>query len=119
MITPTVGRVVYFRPGNGARSRMHIRPGNLTGGPEQPCRADIVYVWNDRNIAVNVDDHEGQRHYFSPVVLIQDGEKPPKGLSYCEWMPYQKAVAKGEIAPTLHAAGAPHVSTKGTELDSH
>ena len=27
--------------------------------------------------------------------------------------------AKGEIKPTLHAAGAPHVSTKGTELDSH
>ena len=111
MITPTVGRVVYFRPGNGARSRMHVRD-------QQPCRADIVYVWNDRNIAVNVDDHEGQRYYFSPVVLIQDGEKPPEGLSYCEWMPYQQAVAKGEIKPTLHAAGAPHVSTKGTELDS-
>ena len=99
MITPTIGRVVYFRPGNGARSRMHIRD-------HQPCRADIVYVWNDRNIAVNVDDHEGQRHYFSPVVLIQDGEKPPEGLSYCEW-------------PTLHAAGAGHVSTKSTELDNH
>ena len=113
MMIPAIGRVVYFRPGNGARFRMRIRD------QAQPCRADIVYVWNDRNIAVNVDDHEGQRHYFSPVVLIQDGEKPPEGLSYCEWMPYQIAVAKGQIQPTLHAAGAGHVSTKSTELDNH
>ena len=112
MITPTVGRVVYFRPGNGARSRMRVRGG-------QPLRADILFVRDDRHVALNVDDHEGQRHFMPDVLLLQDGETPPIGDSYCEWMPYQKAVAAGKIAPTLHAAGASHVSTKGTELDSH
>ncbi len=110
MITPTVGRVVYFHRGNGARSRMIVR-GN------QPLRADIVYVHDDQYVALNVDDHEGNRHFMPKVFLLQDGP-PVEGLSYAYWMPYQKAVAKGEIAPTLHAAGAPHVSTKGTELDS-
>ncbi len=112
MITPTVGRVVYFRPGEGARSRMIVR-GN------QPLRADIVYVHDDQYVALNVDDHQGKRHFMPKVFLLQDDVKPVAGLSYAEWMPYQKAVAKGEIAPTLHAAGAPHVSTKGTDLDSH
>ncbi len=100
MITPTVGRVVYFRPGNGARSRMFVRDST-------PLRADIVYVWNDRRVSLNVDDHEGKRHYFPDVILIQDGEIPPGDGSYCEWMPYQKAVAKGEIKPALHAQRPP------------
>jgi hypothetical protein len=111
MIVPTVGRVVYFHPGEGARSRMHVRG-------DQPLRADILYVYGDRHVALNVDDHEGQRHFIPHATLMQDGDMPPDG-SYAEWMPYQTAVAKGQIKPTLHAAGASHVSTKGTDLDSH
>jgi hypothetical protein len=65
----------------------------------QPLRADIVYVHDDQYVALNVDDHEGKRHFMSKVFLLQDGDKPPLGGSYAEWMPYQKAVAKGEIAP--------------------
>jgi len=112
MITPTVGRIVYFRPGNGMRAIMHVRD-------DQPMRADIIYVWNDRRVSLNVDDHEGRRHFIPTVQLLQDGDTPPKDGSYAYWMQYQKDVAAGKIAPTLHAAGAPHVSTKGTELDSH
>jgi hypothetical protein len=36
------------------------------------------------------------------VHLHQDGEDRPKE-GFAEWMPYQKSVAKGETAPTLHA----------------
>jgi hypothetical protein len=108
---PTVGRIVYFRPGKGARSMMNVRD-------DQPLRADIVYVWSDRNVSLVVNDHMGVHHFLEHVHLAQEGDLPYDG-SYCEWMPYQKAVAKGEIAPTLHAAGSPHISTKGTELDNH
>jgi hypothetical protein len=86
---------------------------------DKPLRADIVDVHDDRHVALNVDDHEGKRHFIPRAFLLQEGETPMDGLSYCEWMPYQKAVAKGEIKPTLHATGAPHVSTKSTVLDSH
>jgi hypothetical protein len=112
MIIPTVGRIVYFRPGEGAKSRM-----NILG--DQPCKADVLFVHPDGTVNLLVIDHRGCGLVKENVLLIQDGDTPPEGLSYCEWMPYQKVVAKGEIKPTLHAAGALHVSTKSTELDSH
>jgi len=74
----------------------------------------------ERSLGV-APERAAQRAGYAPrcaITLRQEGDPLPSG-SYCEWMPYQKAVAKGEIAPTLHAAGAPHISTKSTELDSH
>lgn len=112
MITPTVGRIVWFYPGNGARSRM-----NAIG--DQPFRADIVYVSDTRRVSLNVDDHLGMRHFVAGAMLLQDDDRAPEGVSYAMWMPYQKAVAKGEIPPTVHATGSPTIATSGTELDSH
>jgi hypothetical protein len=85
MITPTIGRVVYFRPGKSARKIMTVRD-------DQPLRADIVYVWNDRTVSLNVDDHEGKRHFLETVTLLQEGDFPPDA-SYAEWMPYQRGQA--------------------------
>src|SRR5260370_1332722 len=85
MITPTVGRVVYFRRGEGAKSRM-----NILG--DQPCRADVLFVHPDGKVNLHVIDHRGVGHLLEKVPLIQD-EPPPANGSYCEWMQYQKDVA--------------------------
>jgi len=37
------------------------------------------------------------------VHLVQDGEDIPESGTYCQWMPYQISVARGEIPPVLHA----------------
>lgn len=90
MMTPTVGRIVWFR-------------GYGTIPEAQALPAMITYVHNDR--LVNLarwtpfgDPLPGE----SKVVLVQEGDPEPDG-QFCHWMPYQKAVAKGEIPPTLHA----------------
>ncbi len=112
MITPTVGRIVWFYPGPGARSRMNVL-GN------QPMRADIIYVIDDHTVNLSVTDHSGVEYPFDKVPLVQEGETPPERRSYCEWMPCQLAVAKGKILPAVHATGSPTIATSGTEVDSH
>jgi hypothetical protein len=97
MIKPSVGRVVLYRG--------HPDEATALQG-DQPCAAFVVYVWNDRLVNLAVFAHDGNHYPRKSVTLVQDGDEKPSG-AYAEWMPYQKAVAKGEIAPTLHAvAGA-------------
>lgn len=98
MITPTPGRIVWYRPVPGA---VRYREG-------EPLAAIIVAVNSDRSVNLAVFSTWGDVHPAKNVVLLQDGDDPPAPGGYCEWMPYQKAVAKGEIAPTpLHAAAPP------------
>lgn len=94
MITPTVGRIVWYR-------------GYGTVPEAQALPAMIVYVHNDRlvNLA-RWDQHGDPLAGMQRVQLVQDGDPAPDG-HYCTWMPYQTAVAKGEIAPTLHAESKP------------
>ena len=96
MITPTVGRVVWFCP--------HVTDKEMqVHDPRQLCNAHIVYVWNDRTVNLAVHDQNGTPFARTSVRLLQDDDlKPEQGFFAC-WMPYQKAVAKGEIPPTLHA----------------
>jgi hypothetical protein len=90
MIIPTVGRVVWFWPEG------------KTSDDQQPCPAIIAYVWSDRLINIAFFDMNGEPDNETSVPLIQEGEPYPP-TRYCEWMPYQKKVAAGEIEPTLHA----------------
>jgi hypothetical protein len=78
MIVPTVGRVVWFRPGNGSRMMMHVRD------DQQPLLANIIYVWNASRVSLHVTDHEGHTHFLPTVQLLQASETPPP-CSYCEW----------------------------------
>jgi hypothetical protein len=87
MITPTVGRVVWFRPGIRDTERMTVLDG------QQPMKADVVFVRSDRNVNLLVVDHAGDQHPRAGVELIQEGDPVPKSGSYCEWMPYQKGQA--------------------------
>ena len=86
VITPTIGRVVHFRPGPGARAVMCVRS-------EQPLCAHIINVWNERRVALHVIDHEGHTHFIASAQLLQDGDMPPTNISYCEWVQYQRDVA--------------------------
>jgi hypothetical protein len=81
MITPTVGRIVWYRP---------IGP----QADEQPWAAIIVRVHTDRVVNLTVFDHDGYGKPKQGVQLLQEGDAVPSaGGGYCEWMPYQKGQA--------------------------
>ena len=91
MIKPTIGRVVLFHPA-GAEPNA------------QPWPALICHVYSDTSINVGGFDKRGRPFGETEVELVQDsGHGVPSEKSWCEWMPYQKAVAEGKLAPTLHA----------------
>lgn len=94
-ITPTVGRIVYFfatvNPGWGDH-------GDVT----TPRAAIVAKVYDDGSLNLLVIDRNGAPHPVVAVELVQDGEKPT-GTWWCEWMPYQRAVAAGQIPATQHA----------------
>jgi hypothetical protein len=92
MIKPTVGRVVWYWTAQMIKNQ------------QQPYAAIITFVHSDKLINIAYFDADGRAGSNTSVLLLQDGEeKPDYGRPYCEWMPYQKAVASGEISPTLHA----------------
>lgn len=95
MIAPTVGRVLHFYPGT-----------RFTGVPaldNQPLPAMICHVWSDTCVNIAGFDANGSPFALTSVLLVQeDNDIPPPGSNYACWMPYQKAVATGEIAATLH-----------------
>lgn len=84
MISPTVGRKVWYTPAPGDP---HC---NKLGA--QPMDATVVFVHSDRMVNVAVFDHCGIAHAYPSVPLLQEGEATPTG-HYAEWMPYQKGQA--------------------------
>lgn len=89
-IKPTVGRVVWYWLGGTTKQA-------------QPFAAIIAFVLSDSRVNLSVIDPDGGQHGEQDVPLIQEEEeKPGYGINYCEWMPYQKQVAAGQIEPTLH-----------------
>jgi len=90
MIKPTVGRVVWFYKYVDGQ------------GHKGPLAAHVCCVHSDTMVNLMVIDENGNPHANTSVILIQD-DSPAPGHDYCTWMPYQKAVASGAQAPTLHA----------------
>lgn len=89
MITPTVGRKVWYRPSDADKSAH----GMATVGP-QPLDATIIAVWNDACVNLSVIDANGRQHTRLSAILWQDGDMPTG--AYAEWMPYQvKQADKG------------------------
>lgn len=95
MIKPTVGRQVHFwfHSQNRDSQSPHI---------QQPQAATVCYVHHDRLVNLDVISHEGHHTPRYAVELRQDDDPIPT-QDYCEWMPYQKQVAAGEIPPVKHA----------------
>lgn len=91
MIKPTVGRnLLYYPSGN-------------TPETHQPHAAHIAYVWSDTCINIGYWDQNGVPKSATSVLLYNE-EMPKPTTNYCCWMPYQTAVAKGEVPPVLHAS---------------
>lgn len=82
VITPTIGRKVWFHPGSAIPEGMSVFPGG------QPLDATVVYVWHDRMVNLLVVDHAGKQHAVTSVYLLQPGDFACPS-SYAEWMPYQ------------------------------
>lgn len=78
MITPTVGRIVWFYPEG-------ISPA------DQPAAAIVVYVHHERLVNLAVFDHLGYLAGETSVTLLQDDDPPAPRC--CMWMPYQKGQA--------------------------
>lgn len=97
MIKPTVGRIVLFTPSKGDSM--------FQNGYNPPFAAHIAYVWSDSVVNLMVTSPEGQPEPRTSVTLVQDGEPKPEFGSYCEWMDYQKSVAKGEIGSMKTRSG--------------
>lgn len=107
VITPTVGRKVWYRPsawdctGPGAMQTAND-PIHATG--KQPLDATIIAVWGDRMVNVLVTDIVGKQFPATSVTLLQPGDAPsldkdgkPIGR-YVEWMPYQVGQAEKTAA---------------------
>lgn len=114
MITPTVGRVVwYFSP---ALARLVTNESKKMAGPSdiQPLKADIAYVHGHNLINIGYLDAEGRHHNATGVPLLQDDDAPVD-TGFCVWMPYQKGqAAKTEAAESL--ADARRMASAGDPL---
>ena len=82
VITPTIGRVVWFRP--------HKTDG-LPTESDGRCAALVVKVWHDRLVNLAVFDANGNHHNRTSVPLVQEGDVPHADGFYAEWMPCQKS----------------------------
>lgn len=76
MITPTVGRIVWYHP-----------PASIP--TDQPWAAIVAHVWSDVCVNLAVFTPDGVMASDTSVLLLQDGASSPPEGSYCEWMPYQ------------------------------
>ena len=82
MITPTVGRVVWYFP-----------EGKPEGKPYPVYTALVAHVWGDEMINIAYFDSNGIPGSATSVYLQQDGGEDHTAVPHCEWMPYQKGQA--------------------------
>lgn len=90
MITPTIGRVVWYWP-----------QAEETG---QPFAMLVTYVHSDRLVNLGGFDPNGAPIARTSVQLLQDVDKPIGG--HCCWMPYQKGQAAKHEAEKAAAPAA-------------
>lgn len=93
MITPTVGRVVWFWPSKGLQDPVGAAKHFVYKDASRPCAGIVAFVWSDDCVNLLVVDQEGNQHPFTSVRLIQGDEPRPEAQAFCEWMPYQKGQA--------------------------
>jgi hypothetical protein len=99
IISPTVGRVVWYRPSGHDVLQLN---GMYQVDGVQPFVAHVTYVWSDFMVNLVVYDHAGSMFIRTSVPLKQEGDDVPMmadGAPYCEWMPYQVGQAKKHAEP--------------------
>lgn len=92
MITPTVGRIVWFYPASNQAT-----PGFAPPDEGQPLAAIIAGVFGDHAVHLTVFDGIGIPHSEPYVQLVQEGDDVPGAGRYATWMPYQIGKAKSEL----------------------
>lgn len=83
MISPSIGRIVWFWPAKEPHEPK----------VEQPNAAIVAYVWHDRMVNLTVFDSNGNSRGETSVVLLQDDDLPNEYGRFASWMPYQKGQA--------------------------
>ena len=83
MISPTVGRIVWFWKFGEPKEN------EPTTSPEA---AIVTYVHSDTMLNLSVFDHNGVQRPETSVYLLQDGNERTSQY-YATWMPYQKGQA--------------------------
>lgn len=81
MISPTVGRVVWFYKYVDGQ------------GHKGPLAGHVAQVHSDAMVNLMVIDENGNPRSETSVPLYQDDLSPPSG-DYCRWMPYQIGQAR-------------------------
>lgn len=94
MITPTVGRQVWFWPSEEQVAEM--RPAY---DRTQPMAATVTFVWDDRRVNLAVLDQNAKPYSIIGMKLLQDDDLVDPRESYAEWMPYQKGQAAKTQTP--------------------
>lgn len=92
IITPTVGRQVWFWPSEEQVAEMQPAYDRT-----QPMAATVTFVWDDRRVNLAVLDQNAKPYSIIGMTLLQDGDSVATGESYAEWMPYQKAQAEKQV----------------------
>lgn len=101
-IIPSIGRIVWFK------SKDKTAMGN--SATEVP--AIITRVWSNTCVNLTVFRDFDAPLSVTSVTMADDFEASGQHAAW-RWMPYQKAVAAGMQAPTLHAAAPPKPGAQG------
>ena len=94
-ITPTVGRMVLYVPGD-EEPIPHM--------PGEPLAALVAKVNDDGTLNLGIFDANGKNWPRTSVVLVQDGEPQPPP-PFCKWMAYQVGQAAKTEALEKQLAG--------------
>lgn len=92
---PSVGRILHYVPSPNEGGLCWL-------DQSQPLAAQIILVNRDSTIDVVVWGQDGRSNRRARVEIVPEGATPPN-RGYCRWMPYQVAVAKGQLQPAQHA----------------
>lgn len=109
MITPTVGRKVWYIPSDAdlAGNFGMMRVGH------QPLDATVLAVWGSALVNLLVVDHYGKTFPVTSVKLVESQDAPgltgkPGEKGYATWMPYQVGQAAKAATPAATPA-TPHI----------
>lgn len=108
LITPSVGRVVYFHP--------HDRhPEMRWVDRNQPMAAIVALVNSDTNLNLTVFDQEGNSFAVQNVTLVHDIDAGPiPDAHFAFWMPYQLGQARRAAeADAIQASAAEQTGITG------
>lgn len=79
MISPTVGRIVWFYHSSSQK---------------EPNAAIVAKVWSDRMVNLSVVNDDGTHKPVTSVNLVQEEDSTPETGPFCTWMPYQIGQSK-------------------------